>query len=407
MTATHAATEERGARGSVAGDAWGVYVAIPFCRAKCSFCNFASGVFPAELQAPYLTALGREIALTLAAEAPAGPPPVDSMYWGGGTPSLLPPERIRALAALLRRHFTLAPGAEFTCEAMPGTVSGAVCEALAAAGVNRVSLGVQTWEAGEARQVGRRHTPAAILADLARLRQAGIANLNLDLIAGLPGQTTATWRESVERTIAGGVPHVSVYLFELDEDSRLGAEVLAGGRRYGAAAMPDADATADWYAWAAERLGAAGLRQYEISNFARAGQESRHNERYWLRRPYLGFGVEAHSFLRQPAPRRWGNTAELQTYLDELGAGRLPRAEASALSAEQELEEAFFLGLRRNAGIAWRALEREFGAAPVQSKMPAAAEMAAAGLLRQRAGRLALTDRGRLLANEVFTRFLA
>ncbi len=388
-------------------DAWGLYIAVPFCRAKCSFCNFASDVFPAAWQGPYLDALRREMRLTLAVEAPAGPPAVDTVYWGGGTPSLLAPAALAALAAVQREQFRLLPGAEFTCEAMPGTVPDAVCAALAAAGVNRVSLGVQSWDAAEARRVGRRHTAESILADLVRLRRWGLGNLSLDLIAGLPGQTAASWRDSVERTIASGVPHVSVYLFELDADSRLGAEVLAGGRRYGAAEMPDEDEMADGYAWAAERLAAAGLEQYEISSFARAGYASRHNERYWLRQPYVGFGLEAHSFLRRPASRRWGNTAEMEHYLKALAAEQLPRAEEMTLTAVQELEEALFLGLRRVPGVAWRALEAEFGAVPVESKKPAAEAMTAAGLLRDAAGRLALTARGRLLANEVFAEFLA
>lgn len=386
--------------------ALGLYVGIPFCRAKCSFCNFASGAFPAALMGRYVAAVEHEIRRTVAG-APALPVAADSVYCGGGTPTLLAPGDFAALLRALRRGFAIAPGAEITCEAMPGTLSDAVCAGLAAAGVNRVSLGVQTWLAAEARKVGRGHTPEGIQADLERLRGHGIGNLSLDLIAGLPGQTAASWRESVRRTIAAGVPHVSVYLFELDEESRLGAELLSGGRRYHAAEMPDPDATADWYAWAAGALARAGLEQYEISNFARAGFASRHNEGYWLRRPYLGFGLDAHSFLRQPVPRRWGNTAGMDEYLGALEAGRWPRREETALTPQQELEEALFLGLRRNAGLEWQALVRAFGAEPVAAKRPVAAAMADAGWLRESAGRIALTPRGRLFSNEVFARFLA
>ncbi|MGH9506826.1 MAG: radical SAM family heme chaperone HemW [Terriglobales bacterium] len=397
----------RAAPRSGAGEPWGIYAAVPFCRAKCSFCNFASGVFAPALWPRYLAALEREVGLTLTAVAPGTRPAADTIYWGGGTPTLLPPADLTALAKMLRGAFSVAAGAEFTCEAMPGTVDAAVCAAMAEAGINRVSLGVQSWLPEEARRVGRNHTPASIRSDLARLRACGLGNLSLDLIAGLPGQTAASWRESVRRTVDSGVPHVSVYLFELDAESRLGAEILAGGTRYGAAEMPDPDETADWYEAAAETLGQAGLAQYEISNFARPGFASRHNERYWLRRPYLGFGLEAHSFLRQPEARRWGNTADMREYLTAVEAGRPPVAEQTALTPAQALEEALFLGLRRNAGVEWAALREEFGGEPVESKQVVAAELAAAGCLEERNGQVALTARGRLLANEVFERFLA
>lgn len=389
------------------GDPLGVYLAVPFCRAKCSFCNFSSGVFPPAVVARYLAALRRELALSLEALAAAGPPAADSVYLGGGTPTLLPAQDLLALMAALRQAFAIAPGAEITCEAMPGTVCGAICAALAETGVSRVSLGVQTWSPAEAGRLGRRQTPEAIHADVERLRRAGIASLNLDLIAGLPGQTEATWRDSVRQTVATGVPHVSIYLFELDQDSRLGKEILAGGRRYHAAEMPDPDATADWYEWAIETLAAAGIEQYEISNFARPGFESRHNQRYWLRRPYLGFGLDAHSFLRQPVQRRWGNSGGMSEYLGQLAAGRLPRCEDGRVEPRQALEEALFLGLRRNAGVEWRGLEREFGQEAVASKRETAAELSGHGWLRDDGQRVALTPQGRLLSNEVFARFIA
>lgn len=374
-------------------DAFGLYLAVPFCRAKCSYCNFASGVFPAALQADYCRALLREIDLTLAALDLARPP-VDTIYWGGGTPTLLAPEQIAALAAGLRERFAIAPGAEFTVEAMPGTLPPEVLAALAAAGVNRVSLGVQSFVAAEARAVGRRQPPAAVLADLAHLRAAGIANINLDLIAGLPGQTPASWRESLAAAIAADAPHISIYMLEVDDDSRLGRELRAGGARYHAPAVPDDDAIAEQYESACALLARGGYRQYEISNFARPGGESRHNERYWLRRPYLGFGLDAHSFT---GAERWGNADDLDAYLAALAADRLPRRERCALTPRMAREETLFLGLRRNAGVA---------ATAFAGFETALAELAAAGLLAAQGERVALTPRGRLLSNEVFARFL-
>ena len=375
----------------------GLYVALPFCRAKCSYCNFASGVFPLRRQEEYCRALIRELELTLAGLG-GGRLLVDTMYWGGGTPTLLVPACLAALAEEIRVRVVVHPGAEFTVEAMPGTLDDEILGVLAAAGVNRVSLGVQSFHEAEARAVGRLHTQAAVLADLERLRRRGLANVNLDLIAGLPHQTLASWRASLAAAIDTGVPHISVYLLEIDEDSRLGREVLAGGGRYHAPAVPNDDLAAEAYEIACAELARAGLRQYEISNFARPGFESRHNERYWLRRPYLGLGLEAHSMAAVGGRmRRWGNHDGFEAYLAALAAGRLPRAEDSQVSDVGQRQEALFLGLRRNQGVQ---------AAAAAGFEPEVEELEAAGLLAREAGRIALTPRGRLLANEVFVRFV-
>ncbi len=195
------------------------------------------------------------------------------------------------------RQFEVQPDAEVTVECAPGTLNGATLESLLRCGVNRVSLGVQSFVDQEAAAVGRLHKRATVLEDIARLRAAGIANINIDLIAGLPHQTAESWDFSLAETIATGAPHVSVYMLEVDEDSRLGRELLAGGTRYHAHFVPDEEAMADFYLAACDRLASAGIAQYEISNFARAGFESRHNLKYWTRQPYFGFGVDAHSML--------------------------------------------------------------------------------------------------------------
>lgn len=384
----------------------GLYFSFPFCRAKCSYCNFASDVFPRRLLARYLNCLRREMAMIAAAEPFTGSQ-ADTLYWGGGTPSLLEAEHVRKLAPAPREHWIVAPDAEFTLEAAPGTLDAGRIEAWRDAGVNRISLGVQSWQPEEIRSVGRLHSPEDIRRDLELLRRSGIENINLDLIAGLPHQTEASWRASLAQTLDAAPPHISIYMLEVDEDSRLGRELLAGGARYHAPAVPGDEQTASFYEWAIETLAAAGWRQYEISNFARPGAESRHNLRYWTRRPYLGFGLEAHSMLRQQGrERRWGNPAELHAYLDALEAGRLPRNSVEDISSSRQLEEAFFLGLRRNAGIAWNELETEFGAAPLAAKRPAIAQAVAQGMLEEVAGRLRLTPRGRMLSNSVFAELL-
>jgi oxygen-independent coproporphyrinogen III oxidase len=264
--------------------------------------------------------------------------------------------------------------------------------------VNRVSLGMQSFIDQEARAVGRLHTKDATLKDLERLRSVGITNINLDLIAGLPHQTTASWQESVQGVIATGVPHVSVYMLEVDEDSRLGRELIAGGTRYHAHHVPDDDLVADLYVSACEMLEAAGIHQYEISNFSRTGQESLHNLKYWTRDPYIGYGLDAHSML----PTAYG-AVRFSTTDDFEGFYTSATHEVKAVTTEQAMEEQFFLGLRLNRGICLS----EFGADITSSQHQAIADLTADGLLEKEGENLRLTLRGRLLSNDVFARFLS
>src|SRR5262249_18749084 len=273
----------------------------------------------------------------------------DSIYLGGGTPSLLPPEEVQKLFLALAQEFMILPPAEVTVECAPGTLTDGVIEALAARGVNRVSRGVQSFVDKEAASVARLHTREKTLSDIARLRAAGIANINVDLIVGLPHQTRASWEYSLEQAIATGAPHVSVYMLEVDEDSRLGRELIAGGARYHAHFVPDDDLTAEFYETACERLSAAGIEQYEISNFARAGFASQHNLKYWTRQPYAGFGVDAHSML--PVKGGTGESVRFAT-TDEYDRFLVaPEWKASKIHRAQALEESFFLGLRLNRGV--------------------------------------------------------
>jgi oxygen-independent coproporphyrinogen-3 oxidase len=305
----------------------------------------------------------------------------------------------------MRSEFDLDPGAEITVECAPGQLADETLEALIQASVNRVSLGVQSFVNREAAISGRLHNRATVERDLRRLRAAGIANLNVDLIAGLAGQTSASWRESLAALIDSGVPHASVYMLEVDEDSRLGREVLAHGVRYHAGLVPSDDAIAQMYSVAIELLGAAGLGQYEISNFCRPGFASRHNLRYWERRPYLGLGLDASSMLRAASSQvcvlRSTTTGDLTAYL----AGAEP-VETAWLSPERQHEEAWFLGLRLNAGVDVAALEREFGPAMTAPALEAVDQLVEAGLLTSNGKTIRLTARGQLLSNDVFQEFL-
>ena len=278
----------------------GIYISVPFCRTKCSYCNFASDVFSRAVFERYVDRVCADVENAPQVAAEMGGKmerAVDSIYLGGGTPTVLEAAQLERIFGAVQRQFDVKPSAEVTVECAPGTLTGAMLESLLRCGVNRVSLGVQSFVDQEAAAVGRLHTRATVLEDIARLRAAGIANINVDLIAGLPHQTAESWEFSVAEAIATGAPHVSVYMLEVDEDSRLGRELLAGGTRYHAHFVPDEGAIADFYLAACERLQSAGIAQYEISNFAREGFESRHNLKYWMRLPYFGFGVDAHSML--------------------------------------------------------------------------------------------------------------
>jgi putative oxygen-independent coproporphyrinogen III oxidase len=278
----------------------GLYISVPFCRTKCTYCNFASDVFSRTLFEKYITRLCGEIECACETAKQVGgllEPTVDSIYFGGGTPTLLTLEQLDRIFVTIRQNFDVRPDAEITLECAPGTLSADIVECLVQNKVNRVSLGVQSFVDQEARSVGRLHTRAVVLDDISHLRSAGIGNINVDLIAGLPHQTRYSWEQSLNDLIATGVPHASVYMLEVDEDSRLGRELIAGGQKYHAHFVPDEDLTADMYEVACERLNAAGIWQYEISNFAQPEFESQHNLKYWTRQPYLGFGVDAHSML--------------------------------------------------------------------------------------------------------------
>src|SRR5207253_10398720 len=311
----------------------------------------------------------------------------------------------------IRERFDAARNGEITVECAPGTLSDAVIDVLARGGVNRVSLGVQSFVDAEARSVGRLHTRDIALADIARLRAAGIGNINVDLIAGLPHQTAASWETSLDEVISSGVPHASVYMLEVDEDSRLGRELIAGGARYHAHFVPDDELTAEMYERACERLGATGIVQYEISNFARPGKESRHNLKYWTRQPYLGFGVDAHSMLRSSSAEfeavRLAMAESLDEFTNTRGRGPLDGSSGQAMRhttvvPQQAWEETFFLGLRMNRGVNLGDIEREFGRDAVERAQPIVAELIADDRAEMRGYSLCLTSRGRLLSNEVF-----
>jgi oxygen-independent coproporphyrinogen III oxidase len=386
----------------------GIYISVPFCRTKCSYCNFASDVFSRAVFERYVDRVCLDIANARRIAAEMGgqiDQEVDSIYLGGGTPTVLDAGQLQRMFDAVRGQLSVQPQAEITVECAPGTLTPPVLETLLGCGVNRVSLGVQSFVDAEAAAVARLHKRATVLDDIARLRAAGIANINIDLIAGLPHQTAESWRDSLAETIATGAPHVSVYMLEVDDDSRLGRELIAGGTRYHAHFVPNEDAVADFYGVACETLEGAGISQYEISNFACRGFESRHNLKYWTRQPYLGFGVDAHSMLTSAMPEaeavRFATADVLEKYVAGSPLQRTPVAGAGAL------EESFFLGLRLNRGVDLQGVAANFGQQSLDDVIPAIALLVDDGLIHRDGDLIRLTPRGRLLSNEVFQAFLA
>jgi oxygen-independent coproporphyrinogen-3 oxidase len=385
----------------------GLYISVPFCRTKCSYCNFASDVLSRVVFDRYIARTCSDMAHASENAREMGgryERAVDSIYLGGGTPTILDIAQLERLFVTISQNFAVASNAEITVECAPGTLTTSTIDAFRRCAVNRVSLGVQSFVDTEAASVGRLHNRATVLEDLARLRAAGIENINIDLIAGLPHQTPESWDFSLNQAIAAHAPHLSVYMLEIDGDSRLGRELIAGGTRYHAHFVPNEEVTATLYETAWRRLEAVGVKQYEISNFARAGHQSRHNLKYWTRQPYLGFGVDAHSMLPAAGSEheavRFSSADALEDYV---AGAALKRAPVSPLEA---VEETFFLGLRLNSGVDLQKADERFGSDAMRPFLAPIAEMLGQGLLAGQGSLIWLTPRGRLLSNEVFERFI-
>jgi len=365
---------------------YGVYISFPFCRQKCTYCNFASGVFTAELQSAYLQALRQEI-------IGSGKPTFDTLYLGGGTPSLLSDAEL----ALLVDALDLQSVREFTMEAAPGDLTEEKAAAWAKIGVNRVSFGVQSFDRKVASASGRKHTAATVVDEVAMLRSAGIERVNVDLIAGLAWQTTESWAAEFEWIERLAVRHVSVYMLESDDDSRLGAELRKGGSRYGASAVPSDEQIADSYLYAVERLRGFGIERYEISNFAARGHESNHNRKYWTLQPYLGFGADAHSF---DGARRWANVAEPSEYVGRTKASQSIRVTDEVIDDARRTEDLLMTGLRTREGVTLSIASLSRLEAPI-------VKLKELGWLEQPAPDcLRLTDTGILFSNEALEHLL-
>lgn len=384
--------------------ALGLYLHIPFCSAICNYCNFNRGLFDADLKTQYVDAVATEIA------SAGDGRPADTIYFGGGTPSLLEPAEVGRLIAACRAAFAVAADAEVTLEANPETVSRERLDGFRRAGVNRVSFGVQSFDDDELRRLGRLHTAGRARAAVAEARGAGFDNVSLDLMMWLPQQTVERWRQNIQALIDLRPEHASVYILELYPNAPLRDEMA----RAGWSQAPDDDA-AEMYVSGMAALELAGYAQYEISNVARGGRESRHNLKYWRDGAWLGFGCGAHSTDEFEEPQsspdlpvsvRWRNVAGTKEYVDRVSSGASIVAERRALTPAQRVEEALFTGLRLVEGVDLAAFRARYGVDVLARFGPALAPFLDAGLLRAERDRLGLTREGMLLSNELFSRLV-
>ncbi|HXG54824.1 MAG TPA: radical SAM family heme chaperone HemW [Vicinamibacterales bacterium] len=370
----------------------GLYLHIPFCSAICNYCNFNRGLFESGLKDRYVAALEREIRSSGNGE------PVDSIFFGGGTPSLLDPSEIGQLIAACRDSFLLAPGTEVTLETNPETSSAARMEQFRASGVNRVSFGVQSFRQDELKRLGRIHSATRAREAVMEAREGGLDNVSVDLMMWLPQQTQAHWQESVESLIDVGPDHASLYMLELYPNAPLREDMARGGWSL----APDDDA-ADMYLWSLERLEQAGYAQYEISNVARPGRRARHNLKYWDDGEWLGFGCGAHS-TREGV--RWKNVASTDDYIARVSVGSPLSSERRVLSGSERLEDALFTGLRLTDGIDLDAVSTRYATDVWARYGGALAPFVEEGLVIREGSTLRISRNGMLMANEILQVFV-
>jgi oxygen-independent coproporphyrinogen-3 oxidase len=380
----------------------GIYIQVPFCQTKCTYCNFHTGIVSRESYQPYARAICHEIEKSAAHYTHTA----DTVYVGGGTPSLFDPGALGGFLETLRRSFRIASDPEVTLEADPETVTPEKASAWLAAGFNRISLGAQSFNDLELKSAGRMHRHPEILQAVQSLRGAGFGNISIDLIAGLPRQTHDSWDNSLNELLHIRPEHVSIYMLEIDEGSRLGKESLTGGSRYSAGEIPTGDAMAELYETACARLAAEGYDHYEISNWGLPGFPSHHNLKYWRREPYLGFGAGAHSF---DGSARWANVHDPARYLACLERDTSAREQIEHLTPAQALDEEFFLGLRQLEGIDLARIVRDYDASlhdRIAALRNRISDLCSQGLVEMAGQRLRLIPARLTVSNEVFVELL-
>lgn len=374
----------------------GVYIHIPFCRSRCSYCDFATGLHEDDLAERYVQAVAKEIATSsVIPERPR----IDTIYFGGGTPSLLKPDQLESLLSSVINGFHVEDNVEITMEMNPGTVDANLLRQFRALGVGRASFGAQTFDDSELAKLGRSHTTADTIQTFSDLRNAGFDNISFDLIAGLPGQTLDRWQQNVDRALQLRPEHLSFYLLEVHE-----ATPLAEHIRRGIQPKPDEDLAATMYDWMLGRTSEAGYDHYEISNLCLPGFASRHNTKYWTGAPYFGFGCSAHSY--DGCQRRWSNARDINLYVTAVESDASPIVEQQLLSTADLRSEAVFLGMRLMRGVDTKRYRELFGLDLHAEHKEELARFVDAGLVEIHGDLLRLTRAGALMSNEVFAAFL-
>ncbi|MBM6829742.1 oxygen-independent coproporphyrinogen III oxidase [Anaerotignum lactatifermentans] len=373
----------------------GLYIHIPFCRQKCFYCDFPSFAGKEELFAEYTDALCRELEKGAAELAGYG---IKSVFVGGGTPTVLPMELMERIMGMVFDCYEILPEAEITTEANPGTLDEAVCRRLKQMGFNRLSMGLQAWQDELLLRLGRIHDRAQFLENLDNARRAGFDNINADLMFALPGQTLAQWEETLDAVIGLGLEHISAYSLIIEEGTP-----FYDWYEKGVYQETDEETDRAMYAMTQKKLTEGGYHQYEISNFAKEGKESRHNKIYWLDEEYHGFGMGAHSYWQG---RRFHNPGTLEEYIRKAKRGEDLREEMEKIPQEEEMSEFMFLGLRMTKGIEKERFLRRFGKTVEAVYGPAIVRLKAEDLLEEAEGWLRLTQRGVDVSNHVFVEFL-
>src|SRR5215212_8226582 len=372
----------------------GLYIHIPFCSSRCSYCDFATGLYQSEIAERYVRGLINEIRSSQYAGEN-----VDTIYFGGGTPSLLAPAQLERILASLFEEFEIADETEITLEINPGSATPEKLRAFRGLGVNRASFGAQTFDDAELAKLGRSHNAADALRTFSDLRDAGFANVSFDLIAGLPGQTLSGWQRNIKQALELAPEHLSFYLLEVHSSTPLAEHI-----RRGIQPQPDEDLAGVMYEWMLDEAAAAGYEHYEISNLCRPAFHSRHNVKYWTAEPYYGFGCSAHSY--DGRTRRWSNHRDVLKYVEMIESGASPVVEEQQLSQTDVRAEALFLGMRLMQGIDIRRYRESFGVDLRDEHADDLDRFCKAGLVELEGDLIRLTRTGALLSNEVFAAFV-
>jgi oxygen-independent coproporphyrinogen-3 oxidase len=374
----------------------GIYIHIPFCRSRCSYCDFATGMYSAASAERYVQNLVAEIGAWREVEIPEA---VDTIYFGGGTPSLLSAAQLEWLLNAVHQRFTVLPYAEVTLEINPGSVTPETLGAFRSLGINRASFGAQTFDDNELARLGRSHSADDTRRTFRYLRDAGFDNVSFDLIAGLPGQTMAGWRRNLDEAFVLRPEHLSFYLLEVHQGTPLADHI-----KNGIQPTPDDDLAAEMYAVMLDRACEAGYEHYEISNLCQPGLEARHNTKYWTTAPYYGFGCSAHSY--DGGFRRWANERDLAGYIEKIETRGSAVASETRLTEADRQAEAVFLGLRMMQGFSFTEYQQLFGADLRAKHETDLTRFREAGLIECSGDLLKLTRAGALLSNEVFAAFV-